>query len=362
MNNEFKILGRESNTITIATFYENYVLGKYNFEPSCQRKSVWDEERESFLIDSIMKNFSIPAIFLYQKIDDNTGKTIYDVIDGKQRLISIIKYIENEIPLPDDFSDDNFGEEELNGLYFKDLIGEKLSLYKKTFWRYNIPVEYIDTEDENIVDTVFDRLNRNGVPLSPQELRNAKFNKTNLLNLVNELTKIEFWKTRFSKAKRMEENEFISELMLVTLENSFFNANPKDIDSLYEKYQDIDNNKANEVRTEFIKITNLLNNMDLDYKKYNIGISHIYAVWCFCLFCDRNNINVLDYTNKVKNLYSEFRSKDRNNEKESIAKYRNSINGGASKSKGRRTQRVQAILDYCNININIQEEFKYNIS
>ena len=279
-----RTLGRESNTITISVFYENYLLNKYNFDPACQRKSVWNEERESFLIDSIMKNFSIPPIFLHQKINDENGKTIYDVIDGKQRLTSIIKFIENKIPLPDDYSDDDFGDERLNGLKFEDLKDD-LSEYKKNFWRYNIPVEYIDTEDEKTINAVFDRLNRNGVPLNPQELRNAKYNSTNLMTLVNELSKIQFWNERFTNSDRMENTEFISELILVILENEIFNANPKDIDNLYEKYKDINKEHSDKVSSKFVTVTQNLNKLDLDYKKYNLGVSHIYALWSFCFFC-----------------------------------------------------------------------------
>lgn len=41
-----------------------------------------------------------------------------------------------------------------------------------------MPIEYIDTEDERIIDSIFDRLNRNGERLNGQELRNAKYHDT----------------------------------------------------------------------------------------------------------------------------------------------------------------------------------------
>ena len=95
-------LQRESNIITIANFYEAYQLDKYNFNPDYQRKSIWSDEKKSFLINSIVKNFPIPPIFLHQKIDDDTGKTKYDVIDGKQRLSAIIEFLKNEIAISDE--------------------------------------------------------------------------------------------------------------------------------------------------------------------------------------------------------------------------------------------------------------------
>ncbi len=82
-----KVLERNSNNINIATFWENHQLKKYNFEPSYQRPSdVWSETKKSFLIDTIIKNFPMPPIFLHQHIDVASGKTVYDVIEWKTKI------------------------------------------------------------------------------------------------------------------------------------------------------------------------------------------------------------------------------------------------------------------------------------
>ena len=80
--NSIAILKRDSNKITISELFERYKLDKINLEPPYQRRGdVWDVEKQGFLIDSILKNYPVPPIFLHQKIDSETGKTMYDVID-----------------------------------------------------------------------------------------------------------------------------------------------------------------------------------------------------------------------------------------------------------------------------------------
>ena len=112
-----KKLERTATTISIASFHEQNQLQKYNYNPPYQRRSVWSEEKQSYFIDSILRNFPIPPIFLHRKIDSDTGKTNFDVIDGKQRLTAIARFINNEIP-----SANEYGPAEdvniLDGSYF----------------------------------------------------------------------------------------------------------------------------------------------------------------------------------------------------------------------------------------------------
>src|ERR1700761_4832362 len=61
-----------------------------NLEPGFQRDSVWKPRARLLLIDSILRNYSLPAICLYKR--EVKGDLVYDVIDGKQRLESILMF------------------------------------------------------------------------------------------------------------------------------------------------------------------------------------------------------------------------------------------------------------------------------
>ena len=79
----------ETRTVTdIQNLFEDNLL---NLEPGFQRQSVWSERDRSKLIESILRNYPLPAIFSYRREED--GRIIYDVIDGKQRLESILMFM-----------------------------------------------------------------------------------------------------------------------------------------------------------------------------------------------------------------------------------------------------------------------------
>src|SRR5262249_38654584 len=67
-----------------------YKCGHLNLSPRFQRDSVWKERDRAKLIDSIIRNYPLPAIFLYRR--EEHGEIILDVVDGKQRLESILLF------------------------------------------------------------------------------------------------------------------------------------------------------------------------------------------------------------------------------------------------------------------------------
>ena len=75
---------------TIQEFVQLFNNGQLNLEPGFQRQSVWTPSDRRKLIESIFQNYPIPSIFLYKQSHD--GRLAYDVIDGKQRLESILMF------------------------------------------------------------------------------------------------------------------------------------------------------------------------------------------------------------------------------------------------------------------------------
>ena len=84
-------LHHTSDRKLIQELVNHYQQGSLNLEPGFQRDSVWREKDRAKLNDSIIRNYPLPAIFLYRRNED--GHLVYDVIDGKQRLESIFMFM-----------------------------------------------------------------------------------------------------------------------------------------------------------------------------------------------------------------------------------------------------------------------------
>src|SRR5688572_11318094 len=76
---------------TIQDIVNCYVNGHLNLSPGFQRDSVWNERDRQKLIESILRKYPIPAVFFRRRQED--GEICFDVIDGKQRIESILMFM-----------------------------------------------------------------------------------------------------------------------------------------------------------------------------------------------------------------------------------------------------------------------------
>ena len=86
-----------------------------------QRGYIWTEKQQQLMFKTLMTDFPITGLHVNKVIDQN-GEDIYRVLDGKQRITTILKIINNEIPWKIPYAE---GFENLFGtkkrVYFSDL-------------------------------------------------------------------------------------------------------------------------------------------------------------------------------------------------------------------------------------------------
>jgi hypothetical protein len=339
-------LKRKSNTVTISTLNEWRALDKLNMTPKYQRKSVWGTEQQSLLIDSILKNIPIPPVFLRESINKK-GITSFEVIDGKQRLTSIFKFIDNNLSTADD-DNDALHVPELAGLKMSDLEKDEFEDILGDFWGYPIPVEYVYTKDNNTVEKIFDRLNRSGEKLNGQELRNAKFYNSKLVNLAYKFAQMDFWKNELliTNKNRMEDIELVSEFIFLIVEGGELASSPKVLDELYAKYAISEDVDWADVEFQMNNVSRFFAAMKVNLSDYNVsGVSHLYGLWAFSYYCVSKEIKPEIVKNKLHEFYQEYMKSDFV-EDDSLTIYKSSMMN-ATKGKGQRKKRRNALKEYC---------------
>ncbi|KIJ19326.1 hypothetical protein PAXINDRAFT_96729, partial [Paxillus involutus ATCC 200175] len=93
---------------TAKSLYDQIIENAIDLDPEYQRDVVWQEEKQSGLIDSILRNYYIPPIiFENQAVSfQEDGSELRTCIDGKQRLTSIQRFIDGQIPHKDSFTNE----------------------------------------------------------------------------------------------------------------------------------------------------------------------------------------------------------------------------------------------------------------
>jgi 5-methylcytosine-specific restriction endonuclease McrA len=200
-------------TKTVLDLINMYQRDQINLEPSFQRRSVWKERERAHLIDSMLRGYPIPAIFLYART--HNGRIIYDVIDGKQRLESILKFtreMRGSFPCRAQLSEGGDVEDVDWLLLRRRGLAHRIETFQ-------ISVIQVDGELGDIIN-LFVRINSTGRALTAQERRHAKYSSSPLLAHATKVAKR--YENYFvqngifspSQITRMKNIELVCELML----------------------------------------------------------------------------------------------------------------------------------------------------
>lgn len=229
-------MSRTPTTQDISWFLDLFDKGQLNLEPPYQRRSVWSPRDRRYFIDTILNDYPAPPIFLHKTLDEN-GRSTYHVVDGKQRLQTIIMFRENKLATPDDFSDVTLRKKR-----WKDL--EKAT--REKFWNYILIVEMLPDTGDAAIRNTFERINRNSRKLTPQEMRHAKYDGW-FIQAVEAEAANDDWR-RFgvvtaARAKRMADAQFISELFALTIRKSLNGFDQDALDNIYAEFDEIEENE-----------------------------------------------------------------------------------------------------------------------
>ena len=240
--------------------------------PKFQRRPVWLDRERSSLMETICSGLPFPEIYIHHDTDPETGKERHIVVDGQQRITSILRFIDGEISLPN--------SDVWRGMDFRDLDAEQ----KRRFWNYQVVVRSLSNTNEAEIRNLFEILNTNNISLNDQEIRNAHYVGA-FKQLAERMADNPLFQSiglfTARDIRRMLDVEYASELLLLTIEGV---TNKKDmLDSAYASFEEELPREA-EFEAEFnIAITLLRSLITNDNKGQAKKKSNFYTLYGACL-------------------------------------------------------------------------------
>ncbi|MFA4859645.1 DUF262 domain-containing protein [Methanoregula sp.] len=256
-------------------------------QPDFQRRLVWNKRHKEKFIDTILQGLPVPEIYIAQSgIDLETIATQHVVVDGQQRLRTIVQYIENS---------DDFGK--LVPKY-KDLPPEQ----QREFLSYDVVVRNLGDLDSDTIRDVFKRINSTQFSLNQIELHNAVYDGDFITTAMEILTEIGDGRFPFlneANISRMEDLHFIL-LIMATIENKGYFKMSDMIEKCIIEYNDTYPG-AKTIKEKFIKIFEIIEGLKLAddsiwYRKSNF----------FTLFVELFNYGKKINIDKLKQKLEKF--------------------------------------------------------
>ncbi|NCE65567.1 DUF262 domain-containing protein [Pseudoflavonifractor sp. 524-17] len=193
--------------------------GKVNYDNAVQRNLVWDADKKSLLIHSMIYGYAIPAMYFTR---EENG--VYDSLDGKQRSNTISEFLHDEFALSTDTPavvDDNGCVEDVSGLYFSQLPEWARDRIKD----YNLTIYYYEGMTETEIREFFRRLN-NGKPLSSIELTRANVPSLSIFQQLAKHKAIQFVVSDAGRKRFTDEMIAMQLYQLITEESPDFSTKP----------------------------------------------------------------------------------------------------------------------------------------
>ena len=199
----------------ISNIMERLENNEYDLSPDFQRHdNLWDEEKQSRLIESLMLKIPLPAFYFDASREDK-----WVAIDGLQRLTAFQNYLVGNIQ-----EDGSRVKREFKGLqYLKDFNGKTFDDLPRQYIRRIkessiVAYTVIKGTPEEVVFNIFQRINTGGVQLNDQEIRQALYPGRGTA-LIKELAQRQEFKeaTQFAvKPDRMADREYVLRFLSFT--------------------------------------------------------------------------------------------------------------------------------------------------
>jgi hypothetical protein len=303
--------GIPSNNVKILELYNKLESGSLNPSPDFQRKLVWKKQHKYQFIETILKNYPFPEVYIASvdiDVDSITSSEI--VVDGQQRLSTIREYIKGT----GDF------EAQRKIKSFRDLSTDE----KKSFLNYPVSVKDLKNIDRQTITDIFTRINNTEYSLNAIEKNNAIYGDGEFIVFCKQLIDQEFTADPemtdciiepeekqkindffnanqiFSENdnKRMVSLQFVMNLIATLVDGTYFNRNTR-LMHYIENYNGSFPDKS-DVEEKILRAINFYEHFGFEPNSYWLNKSNVFTLIVELSAYEITEINISKFMTELK--------------------------------------------------------------
>lgn len=268
-----------SNSVKIIELYNKIDSEILDTSPDFQRKLVWKKQHKYAFIETILLNFPFPEIYIASsEMDVDTLKSKEIVVDGKQRLTSIVEYIKGINDFKNPAKIKRFEELEIDE--------------KRDFLNYLVTVKDLKDMEYSNIREIFQRINSTEYSLNANERLNALFGDGEFILFCKQLADAEY---------NPSQNE--TDIILINEDKSKINS----FFSLNEIFNDNDKSRMFDVQYFMLIVATLLEGdyfgRSLKINEYVEKYNNNFPIYEIPLNCIKNSISIINELKFSKNSY-----------------------------------------------------------
>lgn len=169
-----------ANNSKIIELFNKMRAGQISINSDYQRKLVWKKQHKFDFIDTILRNYPFPEIYLAPgSLDQEKLILVDEIVDGQQRLTTIRNYI-NQV--------DVFALPKLPIKRFSELSPAE----KTSFLNYEVSIRYLKSVTPEQIRDIFQRINKTDYALNATERLNAQWGESEFICFCKQLVETEF--------------------------------------------------------------------------------------------------------------------------------------------------------------------------
>lgn len=202
---------------------ENIRSGVLVPNPDFQRRLVWSNKHKSDLIDTVLRGYPFPEIYVATgEIDLDTGEGKEMLVDGQQRLTTLKQYFDGspDLQLSSEITSYSKLEEQ----------------QKRNFLDYEVVVRHLGQMSITEMKEIFQRINSTSYSLNAMEIRHARFDGE-IKRFAEKLAQNDFFENRrvfrTSEIRRMNDTSFTLSV-IITVMSTYFNLDHEFEDYLFQ--------------------------------------------------------------------------------------------------------------------------------